>query len=82
MKKFKKMMIYVGSSVTDAVTASLKGKTFFENKENFEILIAIQNPQVAQHLIPFLENEEVAHLAMEGLVQLGPLAVDAFGRGR
>ena len=54
----------------------MESKSYFENQGNFEILISIRNPKVASMLIPYIEDEAVAHLVVEGLTQLGSLAID------
>ncbi|MGK5093722.1 HEAT repeat domain-containing protein [Deltaproteobacteria bacterium TL4] len=75
--QIKKMLVYIGKDVTDAITMSMKNKSYYDNQGSFEVLIAIKNPMVAQMMLPYLEDEEVAHLVVEGLTKLGPLAVDA-----
>ena len=74
-KAYKKAMLEVGPSVANAVAKSMAGKSFFENRSNFELLIDFQNPMVAEWMLDEIENEEVADLVVEGLVKLGKKAV-------
>ena len=75
-EKYQKMLTFVGPSVTEAIVKSMKNRSFFENKANFEVLISIKNPKVAQMMLPYIEDNEVAHVVVEGLSSLKALAVD------
>jgi len=50
---------------------------FFENRENFDILVRVKNPRVARLMLPFLEDEEVASQVVEAIGRLGSGAVNA-----
>lgn len=73
--QYKKMIMKVGASLTDSIVKALKGKSYFDNRDNFEILIAFQNPKVAGIMIGYLSNEEVAHSVSEAIVKLGSMSV-------
>lgn len=75
-ERYKKMLISVGPVVTNSIVESLEGKSFFENRYNFEVLVALKNPGVAKLMVPYLEKDEVAYLVVDGLTNLGSLAVD------
>ncbi|MBF0238486.1 MAG: HEAT repeat domain-containing protein [SAR324 cluster bacterium] len=75
-EQIKKMLVYIGPGVTESIARSMKNKSYFENKANFDILIEIRNPAVASMMLPYIEDEEVAHLVVEGLTKLGSMAVD------
>lgn len=72
---YKKAMFEVGPSVAAGIAKSLKGKSFFENKANFELLVEFKNPMVSEWLLDEIENEEVANLVVEALVKLGNNAI-------
>ncbi|MBU2510114.1 HEAT repeat domain-containing protein [bacterium] len=72
---YKKAMFEVGPSVAASIAKSLAGKSFFENRGNFELLIAFKNPMVAQWMLDEIENEAVADMVVEALVKLGKQAV-------
>jgi len=74
---YKKLIIFVGPAVTTKISSLLKGKSYFENKSTFDILVALRNPNVAKKLVPELANDEIAHMVIEALTKLGSLAVDA-----
>ncbi len=73
---YKRAMFEVGPSVAAAIAKSLKGKSFFENRANFELLIEFKNPMVGEWLLDELENEEVADMVVEALVKLGNNAIN------
>jgi HEAT repeat protein len=72
---YKKAMKEVGPQVATAIAASMKGKSFFENRDNYDLLIELQNPKVAQWLLEKIEDEEVADLVVEALIRLRNKAV-------
>ncbi len=72
---YKLAMFEVGPSVAAAIAKSLKGKSYFENKDNFDLLIEFKNPMVGEWLLDELENEEVADMVVEALIKLGKNAV-------
>ena len=74
---YKDVLIKVGPDIAPSIIAILKGKSFFENRENFEILQRVKNPRVARLMLPFLKNEEVAEQVIEAVGRLGSGAVDA-----
>ncbi len=72
---YKRAMLAVGPQVATAIAKSMKGKSYFENRANFDLLIEFKNPLVAQWLLDEIENEEVADLVVEALVKLGNKAI-------
>lgn len=74
-KAYKRVMLEVGPSVAAAIAKSMAGKSFFENRSNYQLLIEFQNPGVANWMLDEIENEEVADLVVEGLVKLGNKAI-------
>lgn len=76
-QRFKSLMLSVGPSVASGIAKNLAGKTYFENRTNFELLIAFKSPEVAQWLLKEIGNAEVAENVMEGLVKLGSRATSA-----
>ena len=74
--KYKMVMFEVGPSVAASIAKSLAGKSYFENKDNFDLLIAFKNPMVAQWMLDEIENEAVADMVVEGLAKLGKQAVN------
>jgi HEAT repeat protein len=72
---YKKAMFEVGPSVAAGIARSLKGKSFFENRANFDLLIEFKNPMVSEWLLDEIENEEVADLVVEALEKLGNNAI-------
>lgn len=73
---YKTLMLAVGPSVASGIAKNLAGKSYFENRTNFELLITFQSPQVAEWLLKEIGNNEVAEAVMEGLVKVGSRAVD------
>ena len=74
---FKALLIQIGPDVAPSIIAILKGRSFFENRENFDILVRVKNPRVARLMLPFLEDEEVASQVVEAIGRLGSGAVNA-----
>ncbi len=74
--KYTKVILAVGPSVAASITKTMAGKTFFENRGNFEILVAFKNPLTAKWMLEDLENEEVAEMVVEGLVKLGSMSAN------
>ncbi len=74
-ESFKTLMLAVGPRVASGIAKNLAGKTYFENRTNFELLIAFKSPEVADWLIKEIGNREIADNVMEGLVKLGSQAV-------
>jgi HEAT repeat protein len=74
--QYKKMILAVGPTVADSVAKNLTGKSYFENKGNFDILIAFKNPRVAGLLLEYIGNIEVAPMVVEGLTKLGSMSVN------
>ncbi|MCP4754005.1 MAG: HEAT repeat domain-containing protein [Proteobacteria bacterium] len=73
--RYKTVMLEVGPSVAAGIAKNLVGKSYFENRTNFELLIAFKNPKVASWMLKEIENEEVADMVVEGLTKLGGMAV-------
>jgi hypothetical protein len=57
---YKDLMIAVGPEIADSISKLLKGRSFFENRDTFDILRSIKNPRVATLMLPYLADEEVA----------------------
>jgi len=74
---YKALMIQIGADVAPSIIGILKGRSFFENRENFEILVRVKNPRMARLMLPFLEDEEVATQVVEAIGRLGSGAVNA-----
>jgi HEAT repeat protein len=74
-ERYKTVMLAVGPSMTPAITKNLAGKTYFENRTNFELLIAFKSPEVANWLLKEIDNDEIADHIVDGLTKLGRLAV-------
>ena len=74
---FKALLIQIGPDVAPSIIGILKGRSFFENRENFDILVRVKNPRVARLMLPFLEDEEVASQVIEAIGRLGSGAVNA-----
>ena len=74
-QRYKKLMLAVGPSVASGIAKNLAGKSYFENRTNFELLISFKSPEVASWLLKEIGNDEVADNVMEGLVKLGNRAV-------
>lgn len=73
-EKYKKVLLAVGPSVASSIAKNMAGKSYFENRANFEILIAFKSPDAAKWLLNDIDNDEVADMVMEGLAKLGRLA--------
>jgi len=76
-RAFKQTLILVGPSVAPSITKNLRGKSFFENRDSFDILQRVKNPKTARMMLPYLKNEEVAEQVIEATVKLGSRAVNA-----
>ena len=74
-ERYKSLLLAVGPSVASGIAKNLAGKTYFENRTNFELLIAFKSPEVADWLLKEIGNREIAENVMEGLVKLGRQAV-------
>ena len=74
---YKALLIQIGPDVAPSIIGILKGRSFFENRENFDILVRVKNPRVARLMLPFLEDEEVASQVVEAIGRLGSGAVNA-----
>ena len=74
---YKDLMIAIGPEIADSISKLLKGRSFFDNRDTFDILRRIKNPRVATLMIPYLADEEVAEQVIEAMKQLGTNAVEA-----
>ncbi len=72
---YRKVLLQVGAPAAEALITTLKGKSFFENRDTFALLQEMQNPRVATLMLPYLENEEVAEQVVEAIGRLGSKAV-------
>ena len=76
-RAFKQTLIMVGPNVAPSIIKNLRGKSFFENRDSFDILQRVKNPKTARLMIPYLKDEEVAEQVIEAIVKLGSSAVNA-----
>ena len=74
---YKDLMIAIGPEIADSISKLLKGRSFFENRDTFDILRRIKNPRVATLILPYLADEEVAEQVIEAMKNLGSNAVEA-----
>ncbi len=74
---YKELLIAVGPEIADSISKLLKGRSFFENRDTFEILRQIKNPRVATLMLPYLSDEEVAEQVVEAMRNLGSNAIEA-----
>jgi hypothetical protein len=74
---YKDLLIAVGPEIADSISKLLKGRSFFENRDTFDILRSVKNPRVATLMLPYLANEEIADQVMEAMRHLGRNAVEA-----
>ena len=74
---YKDLLIAVGPEIADSISKLLKGRSFFENRDTFDILRSIKNPRVATLMLPYLGDEEVAEQVIEAMRHLGRNAVEA-----
>ena len=75
--RHKRMILAVGPTVAESIAKNLAGKSYYDNKANFDILIAFKNPKVANLLLEHIGNIEIADMIVEGLTKLGSSAVNA-----
>ena len=64
---YKDLLIAVGPEIADSISKLLKGRSFFENRDTFDILKSVKNPRVATLMIPYLADEEIADQVMEAM---------------
>ena len=57
---YRELLIKIGPEISDSISKLLKGRSYFENRDTFEILRRIKNPRVATLMLPYLSDEEVA----------------------
>jgi HEAT repeat protein len=74
---YKDLLIAVGPGISESIIKLLKGRSYFDNRDTFDILRRIKNPRVATLMLPYLANEEVAEQVMEAMRHLGRNAVEA-----
>jgi len=74
---YKDLLIAVGPEIADSISKLLKGRSFFENRDTFDILRSVKNPRVATLMLPYLADEEIADQVMEAMRHLGKNAVEA-----
>jgi len=74
---YKELLIAIGPEISDSISKLLKGRSYFENRDTFEILRRIKNPRVATLMLPYLADEEVADQVIEAMRHLGKNAVEA-----
>ncbi len=74
---YRELLIKIGPEISDSISKLLKGRSYYENRDTFEILRRIKNPRVATLMLPYLEDEEVADQVIEAMKHLGRNAVEA-----
>ena len=74
---YKDLLIAVGPEIAGSISKLLKGRSFFENRDTFDILRSVKNPRVATLMLPYLADEEIADQVMEAMRHLGRNAVEA-----
>ena len=74
---YKQVLIRIGPEIADSVIELLKGRSYFDNRDTFDILKRIKNPRIATLMLPYLADEEVAEQVIEALKRLGTNAVEA-----
>ena len=74
---YRDLLIAVGPEISDSISKLLKGRSYYENRDTFEILRRIKNPRVATLMLPYLGDEEVAEQVIEAMRHLGKNAVEA-----
>lgn len=51
---YKDLLIAVGPEIADSISKLLKGRSFFDNRDTFDILRSVKNPRVATLMLPYL----------------------------
>jgi len=74
---YKDLLIAVGPEIADSISKLLKGRSFFDNRDTFDILRSVKNPRVATLMLPYLADEEIADQVMEAMRHLGRNAIEA-----
>ena len=74
---YKDLLIAVGPEIADSISKLLKGRSFFDNRDTFDILRSVKNPRVATLMLPYLADEEIADQVIEAMRHLGKNAVEA-----
>ena len=74
---YKDLLIAVGPEIADSISKLLKGRSFFDNRDTFDILRRVKNPRIATLMLPYLADEEIADQVMEAMRNLGSNAVEA-----
>ena len=74
---YRELLITIGPEISDSISKLLKGRSYYENRDTFEILRRIKNPRVATLMLPYLSDEEVADQVIEAMRHLGKNAVEA-----
>ncbi len=74
---YKDLLIAVGPEIAGSISKLLKGRSFFENRDTFDILRSVKNPRVATLMLPYLADEEIADQVIEAMRHLGSNAVEA-----
>jgi len=74
---YRDLLISIGPEISDSISKLLKGRSYYENRDTFEILRRIKNPRVATLMLPYLSDEEVAEQVIEAMKHLGRNAVEA-----
>ena len=74
---YKDLLIAVGPEIADSISKLLKGRSFFDNRDTFDILRSVKNPRIATLMLPYLADEEIADQVMEAMRHLGSNAVEA-----
>jgi len=75
-QNFKRVILEVGPIVAAGIAKRMKGKSFFENRKNIELLISFKSPEVATWLLKEIDNPELGDMIVEGLTELGSRAIN------
>ena len=71
---FVSMFKAIGPKIADSLATSLEGRTAFENRAKFDILVALRSPRVSGILVGYVDDEGVGELVVEGLTKLGSMS--------
>jgi HEAT repeat protein len=73
--QFRNVLVATGPDIADAIIPLFRGKSYFENRDNFAILVELKSPRTAELMLPYLQDAEVADQVEESITRLGRQAV-------
>lgn len=73
---YKRVMLEVGPIVAAGIAKRMEGKSFFENRTNFELLISFKSAEVATWLLKDIDNPALGDMIVEGLTELGSRSIN------